>query len=300
MVRDCPAYAAAGDAFLPRIGEFMKRLLLLLSFLILLLMQSAVFASENFELAAPRPHPIDAMVGEQLSYDVSFLWFDRLAEGAIRLIRGEQPGTYLAILEARTRGVAAVVTKNRREKFQTLMEVGPDGTLRPLVHSSHTIRGTGKGRREKITSYTFDYANQQVKYQKIKNNRIHADELLALETEGPVYDILSGFYNLRAGNFGRFDNQQIHMPTFHRKGIEEIVVAPIKAKSEKDQRFFGKDNVLCQVLLDPSVFGTKGRDLLVSFDGQSQPQRAVVKNVAGLGDVKGVLRQVVSPRRITN
>ncbi len=277
----------------------MKRFLVLFTILVLLFGNAIAFAA-SADSVVPEPHPINKLVGEQLSYDVSFLWFDRLAVGSISLSPGERPGTYLAVLEARTRGLAALVTQNRIEKFETLMEVGPDGTLRPLVHSSHTIKGSGKKLREKITSYAFDYANQQVKYQKVKNNRLAADEILALETEGPVYDILSGFYNLRAGIFGRFDDRQIHLPTFHRKGMEEIVVAPAEAKSETDRKFFGQDNILCQILLDPSIFGTKGRDLFVSFDEDSQPQRAVVKNVIGLGDVKGVLRHVVSPRQVMN
>ncbi len=278
----------------------MKRLVHILVLVIFLLLPGVAFAVDSVDLPGSKPHPIEALVGEQLSYDVSFLWFDHLAEGSIRLSRGEQPGTYLAVLEARTLGLAAFVTKKRIEKFQTLMEIGPTGTLRPLRHSSHSIKGQGKGRREKVTSYSFDYQHQQVTYQKIKNNRVRADELLALGTEEPVYDILSGFYNLRAGLFGPYSNQQIHMPTFYRKGVEEIVVAPIKASSAADQRFFGAENVLCQVFLDPSVFGTKGRDLLISFDKHSQPQKAVVKNVIGLGDVKGVLRQVISPGGIVN
>lgn len=233
--------------------------------------------------------PVDQLVGERLTYDVSFLWFDRLAIGTISLTRGEQPGTYVAELEARTRGFAAMVTRDRVEKYRTIMDIGPNGLLRPLVYSSHTLKGKGKRQREKITSYTFDYAKRQVKYQKIKNNAIRADEMIPLESEGPVYDILSAFYNLRLGAFGPLDQKKIALPTLHRKGVEEIIVAPI-ARAGEDNHFFAKDELLCKVLVDPEIFGTDGNDLLISFDENSQPQKAVVKNVIGLGDVKGVLR----------
>lgn len=245
-------------------------------------------------------HPVEQLVGEQLAYDVSFLWFKRLAAGSIRLERGEQPGTYLAIMEARTRGFAAFVTKNRIEKYQTLMEIGPDGFLRPLVHSSHTFKGQGKDQKEKLTSYLFDYEKRQVQYKKIKYHRVAADELVPLGTDGPVYDILSAFYNLRLEAFGTLADQEIRMPTFHRKGVEEIVVAPVTKLNNGDKQFFTTKGTLCKVLVDPSVFKTNGRELFVSFDENNRLERGIIKNVIGLGDVKGVLRQVTTLAQVSD
>jgi hypothetical protein len=237
-------------------------------------------------------HPVDSLVGEELVYDISFLWFDRLALGTIRLSRGEAPGTYLAVLEAQTRGFSAFVTKNRRERFQTLMEIGPDGLLRPLLHSSHSLKGKGDEQREKITSYSFDYATRQVKFQKVKDHIIHADELLPFGTDGPIFDILSAFYNLRCGSLGSLDGTRIKLPTFHRKGIEEIVIAPV-ADRFKGNGFFAKNSILRKILVSPEIFKTNGRDLLISFDETGRPLKAVIKNVIGLGDVKGVLRHSI-------
>ena len=245
-------------------------------------------------------HPVEQLVGEELAYDVSFLWFKRLAEGSIRLERGEQPGTYLAVMEARTRGFAAFVTKHRIEKYQTLMEIGPDGFLRPLIHSSHTFKGEGDKQKEKRTSYSFDYANKQVHYEKIKYKRVDADEMLPLETDGPVYDILSAFYNLRLEAFGRLNDQEIHMPTFHRKGVEEIVVAPVNELKSGDKKFFASQGTLCKVLVDPSIFKTNGRELYVSFDENNRLERGIIKNVIGLGDVKGVLRHRTKLAQVTD
>jgi hypothetical protein len=243
-------------------------------------------------------HPVESLVGEHLAYDVSFLWFKRLAEGSIRLERGEQPGTYLATMEARTRGFAAFVTKNRIEKYQTLMEIGPDGFLRPLLHSSHTFKGEGDQQKEKRTSYGFDYEKRQVHYHKVKYQRVDADELLPLETDGPVFDILSAFYNLRLEAFGPLD-QQINLPTFHRKGVEDIVVAPVAGQESGDSKFFASKGTLCKVLVDPSVFKTNGRELYVSFDENNRLERGVIKNVIGLGDVKGVLLKVTRLAQVT-
>ena len=272
----------------------MIRLILLINIIYLLLLSSAIAAIPL------QPHPVEQLVGEELAYDVSFLWFKRLAEGTIRLERGEAPGTYLATMEARTRGFAALVTKHRIEKYQTVMEVGPDGLLRPLLHSSHTFKGQGEKQKEKLTSYRFDYETKQVHYQKVKYRRVAADELLPLEVEGPVFDILSAFYNLRLESFGAIGNQEIHMPTFHRKGVEDIVVAPAGKLNGSEKKFFASNGALCKVLVDPSVFKTKGRELFVSFDKENRLERGIIKNVIGLGDVKGILRQVSQVANVVN
>jgi len=238
-----------------------------------------------------KSHPVEQLVGESLTYDVSFLWFKHLAEGNIRLERGEVSGTYVAVMEARTLGFAAFITRQRIEKYQTVMEIGPDGILRPLVHSSHTFKGKGDKQREKRTSYRFDYADRTVHYRKIKDQRVTDDESLPLETDGPVFDILSAYFNLRLGAFGPLDQQALHLPTFHRKGVEEIVIAPLNQVSSGDRTFFGSSGQQCKVLVDPSVFKTKGRELLISLDQQNRLVRGIIKNVIGLGDVKGILRQ---------
>ena len=235
-------------------------------------------------------HPILSLVGETLLYDVSFLWFQHLAEGSLSLSEGEDPDTFLVVLEAKTLGVAAFFTRDRVEKYQTLMKIGPGGLLIPIWHSSHTIRGKGSSRREKVTRYDFDYASGQVLYQKIKDGRTYADQVYPLKQEIQLFDILSALYNLRLNFYPKLEMGAILIPTFHRKGPQDIVVTPLKEASHKDKKFFNADPLQYRILVDPEVFGTKGRDILASFDGQLRPSKGIIKNVIGLGDVHGTLR----------
>lgn len=241
-------------------------------------------------------HPVEALVGERLTYDIGFLWFDRLAEGTMTLERGEQTGTYLIRMHARTLGVAAFLTGNRVERFRTLMEIGPDGLLRPLRHDARTRRDKGGEQRERIKHYRFDYQNHRIHYQKSKNGRIVADEDYALSAERPLLDILSALYNLRLGFFGPPGDSRIMIPTFHPDGPEEIVIAPLSLDSRAERKFFSGAAYLCRILVDPSVFGTRGRDILASFDARWRPYRGVIKNVIGLGDVRGRLRETAQTR----
>lgn len=240
------------------------------------------------------PHPIESLVGEQFTYEISFLWFDHLAEGTIQLTHGDQPETYLVVMQANTLGAAAFFTRHRIEKYQTLMKVGPSGFLHPLWHSSHTIRGQGESRSEKITKKTFDYVSGRVRYQKIKNEKAYTDEWYEMDKDKPLFDILSALYNLRLGFFGSLGEEVIHIPTFHRKGTQDIVVEPLLALNPRDQKYFAENSIKSRVLVDPSVFGTKGRDILVSFDAKMRPDKGIIKDVIGLGDVRGNLRTVVN------
>lgn len=244
---------------------------------------------------AAGPHPIHQLVGEVLTYDISFLWFDRLAEGTIALYQEPEPDTFRVIMEARTLGVAAWLTRHRVEKFQTRMRLGRDGLLHPLEHSSHSIRGTGKARREKISRYSYDAENLQVRYQKSKNGRVYAEQLLELEPDRPVFDILSALYNLRLGLYGQVGKEQIIIPTFRTEGYQEIVVEPLIGVDQRDRQFLSEIPLLCRILVDPEVFGTKGRDILAGFDANGQPIKGIIKNVIGLGDVRGTLRTDLYP-----
>lgn len=249
----------------------------------------AVFADTQSRTLNDQHHPVEALLNERLVYDISFLWFDHLAEGFIECTPGPDDGTFLVTMEAKTLGVAAFFTRNRVEKFQTLMRIGDQGLLQPLWHSSHTLRDRAESRSEKITQYTFDYKSRQVRFQKIKNGQAYADQWFDMVDE-QIFDILSALYNLRLGFFGPVGQQRILIPTFHRKGRQEIIVAPLLNISKKDERFFAPDPIRTRILVDPSVFGTKGRDIFAGFDSSLRPQRGIIKNVIGLGDVKGVLR----------
>jgi hypothetical protein len=241
---------------------------------------------------AREDHPIQGLVNESLAYDISFLWFDRLAEGTIELREGEEPGTFHVLMQARTLGIAAFLTRDRVEKFQTLMRIGEDGLLHPLWHSSHTIRGRGESRNEKLSKYTFDYQSRRVRYEKAKNGRRYADRWYPMEEDRPVFDILSALYNLRLGFYGTVGDKRLLIPTFHRQGYQDIVVAPLHQIDSKDAAFFAGTKTQARILVDPEVFGTNGRDVLASFDQQMRPHKGIIKDVIGLGDVRGELSSV--------
>lgn len=236
-------------------------------------------------------HPVESMVGESLEYDISFLWFERLATGSIELLQTDKPSIYLLRMQAQTRGVAAVFTRNRTELFETTVDIGADGRLRPLVHSSQRMTWRDPDSvSARTVRYTFDYDVGKIFYERIRNGRVSQEQWFDLDPEQPVYDILSAFYNLRLGFFDTSEGDHLVIPTFHHKVEQDIVVEPYRNPSFRDQDFFGEGADLYRVLIDPSVFGTSSRDVFVSFDDDMRLQRGIIKRISGIGDLRGVLR----------
>ena len=113
-----------------------------------------------------------------------------------------------------------------------------------------------------------------------------------MDKTGPVFDVLSAFYNVRTGLFGPLSRgRHIALPTFSRRGNGDIIIARVVEQEKPLHPFFPPERVLCKVLVDPDTFGTKGRDIYFGMDEGMIPQRMVVKGVIGLGDARGVLRE---------
>jgi hypothetical protein len=243
----------------------------------------------------PRPDAIELLLGEKLDYDISFLWLDRLAEAHIRFEQGESPGTFRGTLVAKTRGMAAWVTQDRKQEYVSLMDRAPDGRLRSLMHEAHTIKGSGKDRQDRFKRYTFDHQKGQVRYQKLADGQQVDAMTFPMEGE-PPNDILTAMFNFRAGFFGPITAGSVYrIPTFNRRGISEIVIEVLEpgAASEgrrKDFPFFPAGGMLCRVTVDRDVFETGEGALYGWFDNFGRPARGIVENVLGLGNVQGILR----------
>lgn len=237
------------------------------------------------------PSPIEAMVGEDLSYDIAFLWFDHLATAKLSFARGESPNTYRAILEARTLGVAAWLSRDRVQRYVSEMEVGPDGRLRALSYEARIIKRKGKELRDTTNYYTFDYQKRQVRYQRARDEKFYKDVTFPMAEGEPPNDFLTASYNFRAGFFGPVAaGARYVIPTFSRDGNGEMVVEILPHHKRPDHSFFPRDGLLSRVILDQEVFDTGGGMIYVWFDDYGRPGRGIVQNVIGLGDVRGRLR----------
>lgn len=228
---------------------------------------------------------------ENLSYDIAFLWFDRLAEGKLIFAETGVAGQYRATLEAKTLGVAGWLTSDRIQHYATLMESLPGGGFRPLAYESHVVKGKGAKRVSRDTRYNYDYRNKVVRLERKSEGHVKSVEELAMG-DGPIpNDFLTAFFNFRLGVYGALhEGSHYSIPTITRKGRADIRVDILPSGDRPAKVLLPPGGMLARAYLDPEILDTGGGAVYAWFDEHGRPARAVVENVLGLGDVRGILR----------
>ncbi|PNU20833.1 hypothetical protein C2E25_05465 [Geothermobacter hydrogeniphilus] len=274
----------------------MSRILLLLGVFLVMavpvrsadVMTTQTGAASPSPVVAADPDPLDRMLGERQSFDIAFLWFDRLASGELSLVTTEEPGRYRAVLEAKTLGLAAWLTRDRLQRYESQLRRGEDGRLLTISHSSTIFKGKGKKRRGRTKTYTFNYVDRLVEVSVERNGEISSGESLPMAEGEQPQDILAAFYNFRAGYYGPLrPGRNVRIPTFTRKGPSEILIDVLTRSEWPKKLKIPEGDVLCRVTLDPEVFKTGGGKVYVWFNADRIPDGGVVEKVLGMGDVRG-------------
>lgn len=239
------------------------------------------------------PPALHRFIGLSRNYDVSFLWFDRLAEGHLDFVLDAVPGRYRAVLEARTLGAAAWLTGDRVQRYETLMVWSPQGRLQPIEFTSSIYK---KKRGKKIVQtkfYTFDERACKVEMFRIKDGTKSAGTPLKLKGKTLPVDFLTAYFNLVSGADGPIaEGDRREMLTFGKDGEAQIVVEVLRPERWPETPFFPKGNgLLLKVSLPPEVLDTGGGAVFALLDRNGHPERGIVENVLGMGDVRGVSRR---------
>lgn len=253
---------------------------------------AGALAAGAAEPVSPAAEALRRMSGEHHRYTLDFLVFKDLAEGTLQLTVDKATGRYRAELVARTLGVASWLTGDRTQRYVSIMEAEPSGRLRTVTHES-TIYKRKWGRwLDRRKRYRFDYPAGKVYQEKGEDGQFRPGPVFQLPAGQAPVDILTGFYNLRAGCYGELTpGAQLKIPTFTTRGIAEIDVEVLAGPARLTRPFFPSGGILLKVKVDPEVFDTGGSDLYAWFDETGRPARGIVENVIGLGDVYGRLRE---------
>jgi hypothetical protein len=229
-------------------------------------------------------------------YDLDFIFFRKLAEGELKLEKTERPGVLRAELVGRTRGIAAWLTGDRTQRYIALMEKQEDGSLRSLTYESHVLKKKSGLWQTTRKRYLYDAQQQKVFLEKEKKGSFAPVKDFALEEGQHPVDILTGFFNLRAGHYGTLlPGRHVELLTVGSNGLTTIEVDVLTAEQRQGRDSFPAGGLLLQVKLDPEVFETTDGGMYLWFDEAGQPARGVVEDVIGLGDVRGYLREEKSP-----
>jgi len=225
---------------------------------------------------------------ERLDYEVGFLWFDRLADGSLSFEQLDAPGSFRAVLEVRTRGMAALFTRNRRERYESYLHFGDDGYFHSRSFIARRFTGEGESLKDRGKALYFAPEQGTVLYQRSDKGKLTDEKRLDLPGGREVFDFLCAYWNLRLGMFGPLiAGTSMVLPSYSFKGASDIVVEVLSVEEQQRLKYFPEGGVLCRMYLDEELFETGGGKLYVWFNEARQPAKGVVADVLGLGDVRG-------------
>ena len=236
---------------------------------------------------------IQRLAGIDRHYDLSFLWFDRLATGELTFTRDSvNPLRYRALLAARTLGVAAWLTGDRVQRYETLMEITPQGRLQPLEYKSMIYKKRGGTVTEQSKIHTFNAATRTIMLTRSRDGMTWTEELIKINEDIFPVDFLTAAFNFISGADGTIRlGERKEIITFTSKGNQKIVIETLKAADWPKIPFFANGTgTLLKVTLPPEILETGVGAVYALLDDKLLPQRVIVENVLGLGDVRGELR----------
>jgi len=229
--------------------------------------------------------------GEELRYQIGFLWFKRAAVGRLSFEKGEGNWGYKAILEGKTLGVIGWLTRYRRDIYTSYMEVIDGGKrFRPLRFEEDVVIGDKV--RKKIT--LFDYGAGKLIKRRMNRRGVFVKSEERIPS-GVVYDdFLTAFYNFRRGVYGKIQRgRRYRVITIPKKGVSTIDVE-IATREEEMRRRHGEGDeergeYYVTIFLDKEITRSRTGKVEGWVSKNFVPIEGTMEDVVLFGDVHGVL-----------
>ena len=231
--------------------------------------------------------------GEQLEYDIGFLFFRRAAVAKLSFKQGSQKGRYEATLQGETQGFIGLITLYRADTIHAVMDEVDEGRRFRAVSMDEYTKVGGSVRKR---SHTFDYQRRKWIHRTTrKSGRINTveEDIPA----GKVYDdYLTASYNFRFGSYGPVERGRTYViPTFPKGGTGsyEVKIAPKEdeeriRKEQQIESGAGRE-YLIKLTLDPEVTRSREGTIEGWLSKDLTPVEGVIKDAILFGDVRGTL-----------
>jgi hypothetical protein len=172
------------------------------------------------------------------------------------------------------------------------MELTANGSLRSIEHHGKIVKHRWGKWQSRERRHLYDYDQGKVFEEKTKEGVLRSKQGHDIpEGQYPV-DMLTAFYNLRTGVYGPLARGAHYLiPTYSGKGFVDMEVNVLTAEQHAKQKYFPSHGLLVLAKIDPQIFETDSGNLYFWFNEESIPERGIVKDVIGLGDVRGYLQK---------
>lgn len=216
------------------------------------------------------------------SYDVSFGIFQAMGNADARFeIKNDQ--TYTIRIEARTTGIAKLLSNNRVEIYESRGTV-KNGRLIPDTYTK--IRQTNEKKNIKI--YTFDHTNRIVwkETAEIKDTNVHKEE----KEKNDYYaqeDILSLFFNLKLYSQAKENALYYAIGANKKEGRIDVVFPKNDALREMKNALGTTGGDFLKVILNERIFSSANGELLINLGNDGLCDKAILEDVLFFGDIVG-------------
>lgn len=211
------------------------------------------------------------------TYEVSYGIFDRLGT-AEATFETREDNTYTIRIEARTEGIARVLTNNRVETYESHGHI-QNGVLTPQKYIK--IRRTDSKKTTKI--YTFDHASKTV-----WRENIQSDEWDKVKNEfyAPE-DVLSLFFNVKNHMKERQDRALYAIGGNTKDGRIDVVFPKEDALIQVQEKLQMKNGEFLKVILNNKIFSSARGELLINLGSDALCDKAILEDVLFFGDIVG-------------
>ncbi|WP_295055875.1 DUF3108 domain-containing protein [Sulfuricurvum sp.] len=212
------------------------------------------------------------------TYEVSYGIFQKLGIAEARFETKEDQ-TYSIKIEARTEGLAKILTNNRIETYESYGVI-VNGHLVPQKYIK--IRQTDAKKAIKI--YTFDHPNKIVwreniqsdEWDKVKND-FYAPE-----------DILSLFFNVKNHMQSQQDRPFYVIGANKKDGRIDVNFPKNEALAEMKKKLETGEGDYLKVILNDRIFSSANGELLINLGSDGLCDKAILEDVLFFGDVVGL------------
>lgn len=280
-------------------NSFSRRLICFLIFFFIL---SCSVISPVATLAAKDSHTIgETFVGETLSFDIGFWFFQRVATATLTLEKDK--GGYRAVLKAHTTGFVDRVIQHREDVYTARLKEVDGGRRFATVSLSSSSGVNGKVRHG---LKEIDRKHGVLKKHSWGGGKDEKLGTVRFDPKKYVDDPLGGFYNFRFGAYGKAEvGAKFTINTFPKEDFKEEFIKMKFAAPEGDKKnarlidaadlgqgASRKIAYEARVNMSKDVFGTDLADIDIYFSKELLPLRAEARDIVIFTDVRGTLREV--------
>ncbi len=240
----------------------------------------------------------DKFCGELLVYELDFFLFKGIAECRINLKFDEKSQLYQAVMQAKGKGVMGWLTNYRIQQYSSYMQPAKDGKRMQPVSFEKTII---KSEMRRKSCYWFDYPQKIITCTSFFNDNIVGQYCIDIPKGKKYEDILTVFYNFRAGVFGEVKKGRKYIiPALPFKGVDKFLVIVLNKENEqtlrRDLDWQEQNTMLLNIRVGKEIFNTKDGFIKVLLSDDMLPLKGVAENVVSVGDITGrLIKHVYSP-----